>query len=72
MVMLHRSNASCQVAFMMIVNIAERRDAMAGLLFFQTGGFQLLSYQVAHCFGTIGIATCVYKRIELIGKLIIK
>lgn len=72
MIMLNRSNAPGQVAFVMIVNITERRNAIAFAPLFQTRGFQLLAYQVADGFGPIGIASRPYKLIKLFGELIIQ
>lgn len=72
MVMLYRGNAAGQIAFMMVVYIAEGGNTMALTLFLQAGGFQLLAYQIAHCLGAIGIAACAYKLIKLVGELIIQ
>lgn len=72
MIMLYRGNATGKVTFVVIVNVAERGDAMASTSFFQPGGLQLVAYQVAHRLRAICIAARAYKFVKLFGELVIQ
>ena len=72
MLMLCRSNAVCQFTFVMIIDVTERSNAMTFCLFIRVDGFQQVTYQVAHGFRAIEIATLVYYCIKLPGELVIK
>jgi hypothetical protein len=69
-IMLHRSDAACQIALMVVVYIAERGYAVTPS-FFQARGFQMFTYQVAHGFRSVGVAARAYKLVKLLRKLVI-
>jgi hypothetical protein len=72
MIMLYRGNTAGKITFVVIVNVAERGDAMAPTSLFQPSGFQLVAYQVAHRLRAIRIASRAYKFVKLFRELIIQ
>src|SRR4051794_13221709 len=57
---------------MMIVYIAERRNAVTFKMFFQADRFKQIPYQITHCFRAIEITALMNYTVKLLGELIIK
>src|SRR5689334_6731241 len=71
-IMLYRGYPTGEIALMMVIDIAEGGYAVAPTSLFQPGSFEMLPYQVAHGFRSIGVAARAYKLIKLSGKLVIQ
>ncbi len=71
MIMVHGSKRARQLAFVMAVYIAERRNAATFGMFFYANGIKQIPYQVSHGFRPVKITAFMHYDIKLLGELII-